>query len=34
MSNKEHAWWAVLIKGKRGNPKNKENRVEEATHEW
>jgi len=21
MSNKEHAWWAVLIKGKRGNPK-------------
>jgi len=27
MSNKEHAWWAVLIKGKRGNPKNKENGV-------
>jgi len=27
MFNKEHAWWAVLIKGKRGNPKNKENRV-------
>jgi len=21
MSSKEHAWWAVLIKGKRGNPK-------------
>jgi len=34
MSNKEHAWWAVLIKGKRGNPKNKENGVEEATHKW
>jgi len=28
MSSKEHAWWAVLIKGKRGNPKNKENGVE------
>ena len=21
MFNKEHAWWVVLIKGKRGNPK-------------
>jgi len=34
MSSKEHAWWAVLIKGKKGKLKNKENGVEEATHDW
>jgi len=34
MFNKGHAWWAVLIKGKKGETrKDKENGVEEAT-QW